>query len=547
MDEIAVMRKVWCIAPFLLALVPGWAVASSKTPADPRAWPTAYEATTMQATELLAAVRKASGPEDGPTQMRLTYGIRESGMDGTEREVWDGGNYRIDTTVGPFVTAYGTYDGQRWETNENGYTLLVRGINQRTEANARALERTQPSDDVKLLGRLRQPADVYVLAVAPKDGREERRFYDATTLRLVRREVHYLDQLVVTTYDDYRVVKGVALAYHILVSDGHPANDLVYDVKSFDPAAQVVASEVEVPGSRRLPVELPAGATTVKLPARIDESGHIIVRVTIAGRGLDFQLDSGCAGIVIDRDVARQLKLPMYGGWTTTVAGTFNETRTVIPEAAVGPIVMHDLVADAMPFQFQNDEATKVVGLLGYDFIAGAVLKINYADKEVDAIPSDRFTVPARAIALDAVLDDEVPMIAMRVNDAIGSRFVLDTGADLPMVFTGFAHDHPSAVADDSPNQFVSKAFNFVYAEGVGGLIKAHVTVLAEVQLSNVYFDKTVAMVLAGGQAEFEGEDADGLIGATLLTSFDVYLDYMNSRVVLVPNRLTKPRTPAKK
>ena len=138
----------------------------------------------------------------------MTYAVRDGGLEGTERDQWSGDDYRIDKKIGPFITAEGRYHGQRWETNENGYTLLKRGIHQRAEANVRALEKTDPGDDVKLLGRLRMPADVYVVRVAPPDGREERRFYDASTLRLVRRETAYLGELVVATYEDYREVEG---------------------------------------------------------------------------------------------------------------------------------------------------------------------------------------------------------------------------------------------------------------------------------------------------------------------------------------------------
>lgn len=515
---------------------------------DPRAWPTAYEATTTTLADVLAGAKRSDGTvvkRDGT--LRLTYAFRDGGLDGTERDVWDGDDFRIDTTAGPFITAEGRSHGQRWETNENGYTLLKRGIHQRAEANVRALQKADPGDDVKLLGRLRAPADVYVVRVAPADGRDERRFYEASSFRLLRRETQYLGRLVVATYDDYRETAGAAMPYRTTLSDGHAENDAVYTVTDVKAGAPVPPSELEIPGSRRLPVTLPAGVASVRLPARIDGWGRVIVRLTVNGRGLDFQLDSGAAGIVLNRDIVRQLGLRTYGRWSNTVAGTFTSGRAIVPKVEIGPIVMNDVVVMALPFSYENDYATRIVGLLGYDFIAGSVLKIDYEHGTVDAIPSETFQPPANGITLDAILDDQVPVIWSKFNDAVGDRFILDTGADDIVIFSAFAKKYPAAVEDSSPKKILSRLFNVIQASGVGGKLNLRPVLIANMQVGNVHYPDYLAFVMTGDQPAFEGEDLDGLIGASALRMFDVYLDYASSRVVLVPNKRTRPRKPEDK
>ena len=541
------------VTAFVLLLAVGAPAFGADQPAkvkapDPRAWPAAYEATTTTLADVLAGAKRSTGTiSDHAGTLRVTYAVHDGGLDGTERDIWNGDDYRIDSTAGPFITAEGRNNGQRWETNENGYTLLKRGIHQRAEANARALEKPDPGDDVKLLGRLHAPADVYVVRVAPKDGREERRFYDAASFRLLRRETLYLDKLVVSAYDDYREIDGAAVPYKTTISDGHAENDAVYKVTDIKVNGVVTAAELSVPGSRRLPVTMPAGVQSVRLPARIDGWGRIIVRLTIQGRGLDFQLDSGAAEIVLNRDVARQLGLRTYGRWSNTVAGTFTSGRAIVPKVEVGSIVMNDLVVEALPFAFQNDEATRIVGLLGYDFIAGCVLKIDYEHGTVDAIPSEVFQPPANGITLDAILDDQVPVIWSKFNDAVGDRFILDTGADDIVIFSGFAKKYPAAVEDHSPKKILSRLFNLVQASGVGGKLNLRPVMIANMQVGNVRYSDYLAFVMTGDQPAFEGEDLDGLIGAAALRMFDVYLDYAGSRVVLVPNKRTRPRKPEDK
>ncbi|MDQ6925627.1 MAG: aspartyl protease family protein [Candidatus Eremiobacteraeota bacterium] len=545
--------RLWRLLPaFFLLFTPVAPAFGAGEPAkvkvkapDPRAWPVAYEATPTTLADVLAGAKRADGTlAQNKGTMRATYALHDGGLEGTERDVWSDDDYRIDTTIGPFITAEGRFKGQRWETNENGYTLLKRGIHQRAEANVRALEKTDPGDDVKLLGRLHAPAEVYVVRVAPADGREERRFYEASSLRLLRRETAYLDRLVVATYDDYHETKGGAVPYRTTVSDGHAENDAVWTVTDFKVGTQVTEADVSIPGSRRLPVELPAGVASVRLPARIDEWGRVTVRLTVQGRGLDFQLDSGAAGIVINRDVAKELNLKTYGRWSSTVAGTFTSTRAMVPKLNIGTVVMNDVVVEALPFAFQSDNSTRIVGLLGYDFIAGCVVKIDYEHGTVDAIPTDMFQPPAKGYTLDAIMDDQVPLISSKFNDAVGERFILDTGADDVVVFSGFAKKHPAAVEDHSPKQILSRLFNLVQANGVGGKLNLRPVIVANMQVGNVHYPDSLTFVMTGDQPAFEGEDLDGLIGASALRMFDVYLDYANSRVVLVPNGRTRPRKP---
>ena len=547
--------RLWRLLPALFLLfIPvapafGAGQPAKTKPPDPRAWPTAYEATTTSLQDVLAGAKRSDRSlvkHEGT--LRVTYALHDGGLEGTERDQWSGDDYRVDTKIGPFVTAEGRYRGQRWETNENGYTLLKRGIHQHAQANVRALEKTDPGDDVKLLGRLRAPADAYVVRVAPPDGREERRFYDASTLRLVRRETAYLGRLVVATYDDYRETKGGAMPYRSTISDGRPENDEVFTVTYLSTDAPVTQADVTIPGSRRLPVTLPAGVASVRLPASIDEWGRIVVRLTIQGRGLDFQLDSGASGIVLNRDVAQELGLKTYGRWSTTVAGTFTSTRAIVPNIAIGKVAMNDVVVEVMPFAFEHDRSTRVVGLLGYDFIAGGVVKIDYEHGTVDVMPAETFQPPAKGITIDAILDDQVPVIWSKFNDSVGERFILDTGADEVVVFSGFAKMHPAAVEDHSIRKVVSKAlFNVFQMEGIGGELNVRPVIIANLQVGTVRYPDTLAFVMSGDQPAFEHEDMDGLIGASALRMFDVYLDYANSRVVLVPNGRTRPEKPPAK
>ena len=139
----------------------------------------------------------------------------------------------------------------------------------------------------------------------------------------------------------------MTLLYRTTLSDGHPGERQGLKISSLQIDTPVIEAELTIPGSRRLPVSMPAGGGIARLPARIDRWGRVIVRLTVSGRGLDFQLDSGASAIIFDRDVVRQLGLKTHGRWSTTVAGTFISGRAIIPKIAIGDVTMSDVVVEA--------------------------------------------------------------------------------------------------------------------------------------------------------------------------------------------------------
>jgi predicted aspartyl protease len=512
------------------------ASATSKASApEPRAWPTSYASAGLTLSELLRAAALAQRSASATQTLRLTYEVRDGGLDGIERDVYRGDDYRSDVRTGPFSSADGRYAGKQWALEENGYLRIQHGLHLKAAANARVLAESDPGDAVTLLGRLHAPVDAYVVRVAPSDGREELVFYDAASYHLIRREAHYLARLIVTTYDDYRTAGGVTEAYRETFSDGHPENDAARTLTEMKLGPPASEAELQIPSAQRHLVEFPAGAELVRLPARIDDWGRIIVRVDIGGRGLDFQLDSGCDEIVLDRDLAKELGLQTYGRWSRTVAGTFTAAKAIVPKMQVGGLSMSNVVVSTLPFHFQNDRGTKVVGLLGYDFIAGGVFKLDYEHGTVDAMRYGA-ELPTNAFVTDVLLDDDVPMISVGVGGRDGDHFILDTGADSIVLFSAFTKRYPDMLPDERADA-VSASADLITSEGVGGELRTSAVRVEELTIGTVTFHEFLSLVTTGDQPDFEGEDTDGLVGASVLSAFDVYLDYENSRVGFVTNQ----------
>jgi hypothetical protein len=333
--------------------------------------------TKITKTQVLQRYRASIGSRSVKTQTRIeTDAVTAYGLTGTYKEVESGDDYVESQSLGPVLVSNGKFHGQRWRYDENGYTRIVSGVNQENLISSRTVQQSILGESTKfvtLIGQVQSPLQAYVVEVHPPGGRHEWLFFDKATGQLDREELAMVDRRVVLTYDDFRATNGLQSPWHQHRSDGYAANEMDYRVTSLEYGTAIKSSDLAIPMSKAK-VEFPTVAQSVRLPARFS-FGDIIIRVTIAGRGLDFALDSGAGSIVIDRDVAKSLGLQTYGESTLSVAGTFEQSTAIVPAMHIGDLTMHDVFVHSLPFHYQRDQKTKIVGLLGYDFLAGIVAK----------------------------------------------------------------------------------------------------------------------------------------------------------------------------
>jgi len=517
---------------------PEQSAAPTATP-DPSAKPPAgIVPTTATLAQVLALYRASEGKATSDFKTyRETDTIAAFGETGTYSEIDSGDDYIETTQLGPSRTSGGSYHGQRWRQNDNGYTRLVSGIHEEEEHSSDALARSIRGENlasVKLLGEVASPVHAYIVEVNPEQGRHEWLFIDVATGRLVRTEESRVGHRVVWTYDDFRTTDGIVTPWHQHLFDGFAGNDVDWRITQLAYGMPVAASDVAIPPTKS-PLRFPSGVTRVRLPARI-EDGVIIVRLVINGRGLDFQLDSGSSGIAIDDDVARQLGLRTYGQSTHTVAGTFQSSSAIILQMQIGALTMDDVKVSCLPFTYDPDFETKIVGLLGYDFLAGAVVKVDYYDGTVDAFePSSFAPPPGEVFALPMKLDDSVPTIDATVDDSSADNFIVDTGSTFVLVFQTFARSHAAELPPVSYTIANKTYYPMLTAQGVGGFFSLQPAIVDRFK-AGAGVENLQVFDVVDAVADFQGEDDDGLLGYEFLRLFDVYLDYKDSVLLLQPN-----------
>ena len=382
--------------------------------------------------------------------------------------------------------------------------------------------------DAQVVGEVAQPSSAVVVSVQKKGQPPLWLEFDKTT-NLLDGAILMWETGVPTmfVFSDYRRAGGSPTPWQ--VSETEKNSTVVDEIQSDTMDSKPAAADLEIPQTRRL-LEFPPNADRVELPVRFSYN-DVIVRVNIEERGLDVLLDSGTSGIVIDGTVAAQLGLRKFGRMYAAPGGWYDHLFLEAPEVAIGPLRMHDVALLSLPFSFQGDPTTRYVGLLGFDFLAGAVIQLDYHDAKLAAIRSDRFQPPSDASPITLRLDDGVPMVSAMISGHNAEDILVDTGSDTPIVYSRFVQE----AGWPTPNPETTVKAVLYYP--LYGIVRCNAVRFSYVQLGNYYFRDMLGYITFASP-KFEAPDTDGLIGANLLNYFTVFFDYPESKMYLQPNAL---------
>jgi predicted aspartyl protease len=504
MIDVRSWRRVPALSLALLVLTTGAVVSAEPVP---------DEAT------IRAKIDTASGPVS--KNYRETDEIVASNGTTVEHDFVRGDDNRSTYDTGPFHSEDGTFKGDPWYMNDNGQVVY----NQPDPGDA------IPDKTTTAVTAIHTPVEGYLLTRLNVRGYGTKDYVDGSSWHIVRRERVTANGTSVATFDDIREDHGRTFSHHVHVVSAAARTTSDLRVTEYV-TGEVAESDVAIPSPRRALVTFPAAAKPVELPVKFADD-HVYVRVKVGDRGLDFALDSGADEITIDSAVAHQLGLPEYEKRSTVTAGRYTTYRTVVPEMHIGDLVLKNVAVQVVPQGWETSNGVKAVGLLGFDFFAECGITIDYEHQHVTAVPGAAFSAPTGpyVIPVDVRIGRGSPYASVRLNDALGERWVVDTGgAGTFMIFDYFARRHPEALKDSGGGGSLRNR-TFI---GIGGDIAAKPYQIASLKFANINFVDFVGYRVTDSHAY--AENADGIIGTDFLRLFTVGFDYGNSRLYFVPN-----------
>jgi hypothetical protein len=481
-----------------------------------------YTPSAMTVAALFALVRHAGGTLEAGAYHKVSSVRSTAGDVWTYDAYWNGDDYRTTVKQGAFTSSYGSYKGQQWRQNENGFVTLTTGYEAEADPFLASLRKPEdPGSNVKLLGLTTGEQPSFVVEITPRTGLVERNYYDAATYQLMQvREVDYDGHHRTWTYGDYRPESGTIVAHSVEYSiDGSPQMQTTLETYEHASAGSL---QLTIPASRTLFSLRDGDAVTI--PAQFTDYG-IIVRVFIAGRGLDFMLDSGASSMLIDPGIARELGMQSSGAEKMSFGGDFTMADTMAPDFSVAGLHATDVALSTAPFT-EDVPDKKIVGLLGADFVATGVLDVNFEKQTLtlrSAVPPDLKAQGWAAVPLR--LDYDVPMFKAAFSGVDG-YFVADLGADATMLYPHYFSHFPISIPRGTPDQ---GEMLFIGGKAFG---------IRHFTMNRLAFGDWIfgdVQVVVPSVAYAQGVDYDGLIGRTTLSNFNLMFDYKNHQLWFKP------------
>lgn len=520
------------------ALFPVLAAAKDEPKDTP---PAGIAATTTTLHELLTKNDAASGtlaPGAKSAASKDVWSMTVSGVSGTETLIRRGTDYHSTIVLGPLTQEFGQLAERRWEVNENGVPSPSKSDDYMSFMMFRVMDDVaDPKNDVTLLGEVSSPSPAYVVQVKVSHHKHlQWLFFDKQTYLVTRTErAEDHGERLVTTYDDYRKTRGLTEPWHVHDTLGDAATEDDYKRVSTAVLPSASDKEFQRPADR---------ATFARITGPLDLHAHFIddtpfVRVNVGGRGLDFEVSTGDGYSIIDSDVARELNLPTFGHPRSDGKGKPLVYETSLGDATIGDALrIKDFALTAMPFHYHLNQSVKIVGILGYDFLTRGTFKFDYVNKSLTVEPVADYDkkIVDDAYMLPVTFDSGLAYFKGTIAEHESESLLFDNSFDFSFVFGGFTAKYPDAVADTEGKKHAQATIPFADNNGYGRDVDLWMANLPDVFFGPAHF-KNYHILATNEDMEFGGHSVDAVMGADLLSFYDVYTDYGHSRIFLKPNR----------
>ncbi len=328
---------------------------------------------------------------------------------------------------------------------------------------------------------------------------------------------------------DWRTVDGQKIAFRSVTTDGDHAFDLI------EQTTQVRIGE-PIDDARFAPLVTrtfggDGGVQTVPI---VEIGSHIGCTVSVDGEAYAFLIDTGAQNVLIDSRVARRMRLDEEGALEVRGAvrtGGLHVAR--LPQLMIGGASLDDLVVSTIDLQPSSGGAT-VDGILGYPFFASGLVQLDFANNVMRFGAPGSFDPPGQRIDLD--VDREVPEATVRINDAIDTPFIIDSGnsGDV-LLYRPFVDAHPGVVPATG-----TRSVNF----GVGGSDQTYRTHLDSLRLGTFPLEHLSVDVVLAANGAFADRVDGGNLGLDVLRRFIVTFDLGNAAMYVLP--VTSAGNPAR-
>jgi Aspartyl protease/PDZ domain len=291
------------------------------------------------------------------------------------------------------------------------------------------------------------------------------------------------------------------------------------------------------------PVAINAQEQFVEPPARLLSTlkfkqlsgGIILLKGQFANfkDSLNFILDTGSGGISLDSTTAETFGIvPTPSEMTILgIAGMrkvsfFYNQQLRLPGLTIDSLNFHVNNYDILTSVYGE----KIDGIIGYSVLSRYIFYLDYDSLRINIYSNGRMKYPRGGWLYEPILRT-LPVQTARIKDAVttNSRLLFDIGAGLCLMLN-------KEFIEDSNFLDKKRILFSKEAEGVGGKIDMHLTVIKEVRIGPYRF-RSVPVFIFDDQFNITSYPyLNGIIGNDILRRFNTILNYAKREFYLMPN-----------
>lgn len=259
-----------------------------------------------------------------------------------------------------------------------------------------------------------------------------------------------------------------------------------------------------------MPQPASAADNSSEIPFKLYRGYAIVVRGSIGNLNhLNFLVDTGAVPSVLDRQIARKLRLAGTVGKLSVFTQELDTEKTIAPNVRLGP-----LHADALPVVVRDlsfaEEALgiKVDAMIGFDFLSQSAFTIDYVFKKIVV-----GSIDGSLVAIPYQLRPGYVVVEMRIQKE-KLLLLVDTGASDLVLFDFALRDCQDAIKNVHSRTW----------SNMGGEIRVKHVQLREAYLGFMPWAPRDAFILEK-TGEKPPAGLHGLLGATSLKARRVGFD----------------------
>jgi len=248
---------------------------------------------------------------------------------------------------------------------------------------------------------------------------------------------------------------------------------------------------------------------------------------------LNFILDTGSGGISLDSTTVDYFRLiPTPSDMTILGIAGIRKVSFMYNQKLRLP----GLTVDSLNFHINNYDiltqvyGEKIDGIIGYSLLSRYIFNINYDSLKISIFSNGRMKYPRGGWLYEPILRT-LPVQNARIRDAVAtnSRFLFDIGAGLCMMLN-------KDFIEDSNFLNKKRVLYAKEAEGVGGKIDMHMTVIKEMRMGPYRFRNIPVFVFDDKFNLTSYPYLSGIIGNDILRRFNLILNYAKREFYFMPN-----------